>query len=148
MARSTFLGLSTPEARKAQDAYIALFRNKMELTLHQHVYHVVIDVLDALGAAEQDKDGNKSVLDKAALELEDWETTFKEVDKILARQNRQHNNHRDQKKRVKVRDYLTDKKFENELYRRKEISGLVGQVVLGQPRSQKGREKMGGLFGP
>jgi len=126
-----------PEARKAQDAYIGLFYDKMELTLHQRIFRTVLDVLDALGAAEKDRDGNLSVLDQAALELENWEATFQEVDKILAEKARIHGKNREEK-RVRVRRYLTNPDFEEQLYNQPEHSGMVGMRVLGQVRGETG----------
>ena len=137
--KKTFaLPFMTPEARKAQEAYISLFQDKMELVLHRRIYHAVMDVLDALGAAERDKDGNLSVLDMAALELENWEATLQEVDKILARKEREHKRNRDEKRRVKVRRYLTDDEFEDSLYRR--LFGPIASRVLGRVRGEMGME--------
>ena len=127
-----------PKARKAQDAYISVFYDKMELLLHQRVFRVVMDVLDALGAAEEDQDGNPSVLDQIALELENWQATWQEVDKILARWQRMHNNNRADKRRVKVRRYLTNDEFEDMLYKQPEHVGQVARRVLGQVRGETG----------
>lgn len=127
-----------PEARKAQDGYVGLFIEKMDLTLHRRLFNTVLDVLDALGAAEKDKDGNLSVLDEVALELEHWEATFAEVDKILARLSSAHEKNRDEKRRVKMRRYVTSPEFEDELYKQKEHSGRVRMRVIGQVSDQKG----------
>ena len=128
----------SPEARKAQDAYIGLFYEKMELTLHQSVFRFAIDVLDALGAAEQDQQGQDSVLDLVALELENWQAVYQEADKILARQWREHENNRQEKRRVKVRRYLTNEEFEDQLYHRPEHVNVVGTRVMGQVRGETG----------
>ena len=127
-----------PDARKAQDAYIGEFNIKIELLLHQRMSKILIDVLDALGAAERDQDNNLSVLDHAALELENWQATFQEVDKTLADWSRTHENNRKQKSSVKVRRYLTDEKFEAELYQRPEHVGSVAMRILGQVRGETG----------
>lgn len=134
----TWALLGKPKAYKAQQAYIYDFNEKMELLLHQKVYKIVTDVLDALGAAERDQDNNLSVLDAAALELENWDATFREVDKILADSVRIHEKNREQKRNVKVRRYLTDEKYEEELYRRQEHVGMVANRVLGQVRGETG----------
>ncbi|MBN1180134.1 MAG: hypothetical protein JXD18_13060 [Anaerolineae bacterium] len=130
--------LGKPEARKAQDAYIGLFYDKMQLSLHQRVYRVVLDVLNALGADEKDQDGQPSVLDQAALELENWQATLQEVDKILAHWERVHKQHREEKRQIRVRRYVTDDAFEDQLYRLPQHSGMVGSHVLGQVRGETG----------
>ena len=127
-----------PEARKAQDSYIGLFSEKMQLTLHRRIYDVVLDVMNSLGAAEEDRDGKASIVDLAALELENWQLTFQEVDKILAREWRLHEKNRAEKRRVKVRRYLTNPEFENQLYAQPQHSGMVGGRVLGQVRGETG----------
>jgi hypothetical protein len=127
-----------PEARKAQEAYIGWFYEKMELLLHQRVYRTVLDVLNALGAAEVDQDGNLSVIDQAALELENWQATLQEADKLLDRWWRVHEREREEKRQVKVRRYLTDEEFENQLYKRPEHVEKISQQVLGQERGAKG----------
>lgn len=127
-----------PEARKAQDAYIGLFLEKMELTLHQRIYRMVIDVLDALGAAETDRDGERSVLDTAILELDNWRATFQEVDRILDKKWRQLKAWRQEKDHIRVRRYLTDADYEDELYKRPEHVGRAGIRVMGQLGDQKG----------
>lgn len=136
--RKTFALLGKPEARKAQDAYVGLFYDKMELTLHQRIFRTVLDVMDALGAAEQDRDGNRSVLDQAALELENWQATFQEVDKIFVNWSRAHEKNRQEKERIRVRRYLTNPDFEEQLYRQPEHASAVGMRVLGQVRGQTG----------
>ena len=128
----------TPEARKAQDYYISLFYEKMEMVLHQRLFRLVMDVLDALGAADEEKEGYISVLEIAALELENWQATWQEVDHILYRWNLQHEKNRQEKRRIKVRRYLTDPEFEDELYNRPEHSNMVAARVLGQVRGAIG----------
>jgi hypothetical protein len=127
-----------PEARKAQEGYIGWFYEKMELLLHQRVYRTVLDVLNALGAAEVDQSGNLSVIYQAALELENWQVTFQEADKLLDRWWRVHERERDEKRQVKVRRYLTDEEFEDQLYRQPQHVEKVSQQVLGQERGTKG----------
>jgi len=134
----TFALFGKPEARKAQDAYIGLFYEKMELTLHQRVLRTVGDVLDALGAAEQDRDGHDSVLDQAALELENWQATFQDVDRLLAQRSRVHEKNRQEKRQVKVRRYLTNQPFEDQLYRQPGHFDVVAARVLGQVRGETG----------
>lgn len=130
--------LGPPEARKAQDAYISFFQTKMGLVLHQRVYRVVMDVLDTLGAAEEDRDSQASVLEQAALELENWQATWQEVDKIFYRANLEHEKHRQEKRDVRVRRYLTNDAFEDELFKRPEHVGAVSVRVLGQVRGETG----------
>ena len=125
------------DARKSQDSFISLFKEKMELVLHQHIYRIVADVLDALGAAEMDNSGNRSVLDLALIDLESWQATFRDVDKTyLVPWETLHNKNREQKRRVKIRRYLTNPEFEKELYQRPEIFSAVAGQILGQVRGQ------------
>lgn len=133
-----FSSRRSSEARKAQSAFISLFCEKMELLLHQRVYRTVLDVIDALGAEEKDRDGNESVVNVAALELENWQTTLQEVDKLLATRAREHEANREAKRRVRVRRYLTDPTYEEQLYADPKHSGYVGGRVLGQVRGEKG----------
>lgn len=130
--------LGKAEAIKAQEAYVGSLAYKMELALHQRVYRAVLDVLDALGAADQDKDGNLSVLDQAMLELEIWQATFGEVFAIIHKWEQRHNENRDTKNKVRVRRYLTDAEFERQLYQMREHWGTVYPRVMGQVRGQKG----------
>ncbi len=123
-----------PDAVKAQEAYAIAFEERVELLLHQRLYHVVLDVLDALGAAEQDSEGQLSVLAQVERDLEAWEGAFREVDRILARWSREHQKHREQKRRVRVRYYLTDDEFEEQLYR--EHWGKVAARLLGKVRGE------------
>lgn len=126
------------DARKAQSSFIGLFCEKMELSLHQRVYRTVIDVIDALGAEEKDRDGVESTVDVAALELENWQATMQEVDKLLAGRSREHEVNREAKRRVRVRRYLTDAEYEKQLYADPRHSGTAGTRVLGQVRGDKG----------
>lgn len=126
------------DARKAQSSFIGLFCEKMELSLHQRVYRTVIDVIDALGAEEKDRDGAESTVDVAALELENWQATMQEVDKLLAGRSREHEVNREAKRRVRVRRYLTDPEYEKQLYADPKHSGTVGARVLGQVRGDRG----------
>ena len=130
--------IGKPEARKAQDAYIGLLLEKMELVLHQRIYRTVLDVLDALGAAEQDSAGRLSVLDVSAQELENWQATLQDVDRIIRDGARVHEGNREAKRRVKVRRYLTNPQFEEQLYQQPEHSGMVATQVMGQARGTKG----------
>lgn len=129
-----------PEARQAQDAYIGLFYDKMSLMLHQRIYNTVVDILDALGAADKDKDGNLSVVDQAALELENWQATFQDVEKILNNWSRVHEKNRSEKNRVRVRRYLTNPEFEEQLYTRPDIFNVVAARVYGQVQGLVGIE--------
>lgn len=126
------------EPRQAQESFRNQFVDRMGLVLHQRVYRTVLDVLDSLGAAEKDVAGQTSVLDTAILELESWEHTLEDVDRIIIDQWRQHEANRAEKKTVKVRDYLTDKEFEEDLYRRPEHFGMVAARIMGQVGDQKG----------
>ena len=130
--------IGKPEARKAQDAYIGLLLEKMELVLHQRIYRTVLDVLGALGAAEQDSAGRLSVLDVSAQELENWQATLQDVDRITRDGARVHERNREAKRRVKVRRYLTNPQFEEQLYQQPEHSGMVATQVMGQVRGTKG----------
>lgn len=127
-----------PEARKAQDAYISWFYEKMELLLHRHIYRVVLDVLAALGANEADQSGNLSVVDQAALELENWQGTLMETSKVLQDWSRVHENNRREKRQIKVRRYLTNAQFEEQLYKLPEHSESIAAQVLGEVRGAKG----------
>lgn len=126
------------EAYKAQKAYIGYFREKMERMLLARIFKTVIDVVDTLGAEEKDQDENSSIVDIAALELENWQATYQEVDKILYRIQREHEKNREEKRQVKVRHYLTDKDFENRLYNQPEHAPTVNTRVLGVVRGQVG----------
>lgn len=136
--KSSFLGIGKAEAQKAQEGYIGLFVERMELLLHQRIYRTVLDVLDTLGAAEHDSAGQLSVVDTAGQELENWELTMRDVDRIIRERIRRHEANRGAKKQVKVRRYLTSPEFEDELYRQPEHFGTVAQRVLGQVGSDKG----------
>lgn len=126
------------EPRQAQESFRGQFVDRMNLALHQRVYRTVLDVLDSLGAAEKDAAGQTSVLDTALLELESWERTLQDVDRILGDQWRQHEANRAEKNTVKVRNYLTDKAFEDTLYRQPEHFGMVAARIMGQVGDQKG----------
>lgn len=136
-ARRVLIGKS--DARKAQDSYIALFQQKMNLALHQRVHRTVTDLLDALGAAETDQDKLPSVVYQADLELENWQATLQEVDRLLARWASEHDKNREEKRSLrKVRHYLTDDKFEEQLYQQPEHAQRARLRVLGQVRGEKG----------
>jgi hypothetical protein len=132
------------EPRRAQESFRGQFVEQMNLALHRRVYQTVLDVLDTLGAAEKDRDGQKSVLDIALLGLESWGRTLQDVDAVIAERDRKHAVNRKSKLSIKVRRYLTDEKFETELYQRPEHAGMperAGMVtarVLGQVGDQKG----------
>ncbi len=135
----TYLPPFMTEPRKAQESFRGQFVERVTLTLHQRAYHTVLDVLDALGAAEKDSAGERSVLDIAALELESWERTLQDVDRILTERIRKHDANRAEKKALrKVRYYLTNPQFEDELYRRPEHFPMVAARILGQVGDQKG----------
>lgn len=127
-----------PAPRKAQETYIGFFIERMELLLHQRISRVVVDILDALGAAERDADGEISVLEQAAVELDIWQATFREVDDIVSGWMRAHDQNRREKRQIKVRRYLTNETFEEQLYLSGEFSGAVGLQVLGQVRGVTG----------
>ena len=134
-----FLPLGKPDARKAQEAFITAFSDKMELLLHQRILRVVLDVLDALGAADRDSDQNRSVVDLAALELETWQATLVDVDtKFLIPWLRAHKKNRKDKEGVKARRYLTDPAFEEALYGQPGHAGMVLARVLGEVQGQTG----------
>jgi hypothetical protein len=98
----------------------------------------VIDVLSALGADDVDQDRNLSVLDIVALELENWQVTFQEVDRLWDRWWREHEKNRQEKSKVKVRRYLTDPEFEEQLYQQPEHMSAVALQVLGERLGVKG----------
>ncbi len=128
--------------RQAQEAFAGQFQERMDLTLHQRIYRTVMDVLDSLGAAERDRDGQRSVLDIALNELENWELTFADVDRIVQARIRTHEANRAEK-RVRVRNYLTNPQFEDELYRHPEHLPAIAARVMGQvgaDEAQKGLE--------
>lgn len=127
-----------PEARKAQDSYISWFYEKMSLLLHRRVYRVVLDVLDALGAAELDQSGNLSVVDHVARELETWGDTIRQTYRILQDWSRVHENNRREKQQIKVRRYLTSPEFEEELYQQPQHAEAINAQVLGEVRGLKG----------
>jgi hypothetical protein len=124
------------EARKSQEAYALRFAGRMELLLHQRIYRVVLGILDQLGTAERDQNGALSVLNQVDLELENWQATFREVDRKLAADARTHENNRKSKFRMKVRRYLTDEPFERDLY--PQHAGHTALHVLGQVQGQTG----------
>lgn len=125
--------------RQAQEAFAGQFQERMELVLHQRIYRTVMDTLDSLGAAERDRDGQRSVLDVALNELENWELTFGDVDRIVQARIRTHEANRAEK-RVRVRNYLTNPQFEDELYRHPDHLPAIASRVMGQVGEQKGLE--------
>ena len=135
---SGFKLFGKPEAQKAQESYISAMMEKMELALHQRVFRTVIDVLDSLGAGDLDVDKQESIVDKVALELENWQLTMQDADKLLLRWKNRHDNNRKEKRHVKVRHYLTNDEYEKELYVMPEHVGYVFPRVLGQVRGEKG----------
>lgn len=128
------------EPKQAQDSFRNQVLELMYLTLHQRVYHTALQALDALGAAEKDSDGKLSVLDAAMLELENWQLTMNDVDQLVAKASRQHESNRAEKRRVKVRKYLTDKAFEATLYAQPPHAPAVMTRVMGQISNEKGLE--------
>ena len=84
----TFAVGRKPEARRSQDSFIGLFYQRAELVLQKRVYREVLTVLDLLGAAERNADGQLSVLDMVMVELDQWQETFHQVDRLLARRSR------------------------------------------------------------
>lgn len=136
--QSGFRLFGKPEAHQAQEAYIGLMQDKMNLSLHQRVFQIVLDVLDSLGAADLDKDGQESIVNKVALELENWQFTMQDADKLLSRWQNKHDNNRKEKRQIKVRRYLTNDEYENELYNMPQHVGYVFPRVLGQVRGEKG----------
>lgn len=136
--QSGFRLFGKPEAQQAQEAYIGLMQDKMNLSLHQRVFRTVLDVLDSLGAGELDVDGQESIVDKVALELENWQFTMQDADKLLSRWQNKHDNNRKEKRQIKVRRYLTNDEYENELYNMPQHVGHVFPRVLGQVRGEKG----------
>lgn len=128
------------EPRQAQESFRSNFTELMQLMLHQRIYHTVLDVLDSLGAAEKDSMGQVSVLDAARTELENWSLTLQDVDKLMVERNREHDARRNEKRTVKVREYLTNPEFERELYRHAEHGPGVSLRIVGQVGDQKGLE--------
>lgn len=125
-------------AQRAQEAFISNLYSRVELQLHQRIYKTVLDVLKALGADEVDSRGQKSVIDFTGEEMENWEITFREVDRIIARQFRQHEINRETKKGVKVRRYLTNATFEDALYQQEDHFPAVFVQVAGQVAGKRG----------
>ncbi len=134
----TYLPPFATEPRRAQESFRRQFIERMNLTLHRQVYRAVLDVLDSLGATEKDKDSQKSVLDIALLELEGWERTLQDVDAIMSDRDRKHTGNRKTKLATKVRRYLTDQQFEDELYLQPDHFPMVAARVLGQVGDQRG----------
>jgi hypothetical protein len=125
--------------RQAQESFAGQFQEKMDLVLHQRIYRAVTDVLDSLGASERNADGQRSVLDTALVEIENWELAFSDVDRLVQARIRTHEANRGEK-RVRVRNYLTDPQFEDELYRHPEHLPAIASRVMGQVGEQKGLE--------
>ncbi len=71
------------------------------------------------------------MLDLALGEIENWELTFAEVDRIVQARIRTHEANRAEK-RVRVRNYLTSPQFEDELYRHPEHLPAIASRVMGQ----------------
>ena len=130
------------QPRQAQRSFKSQFVEQMYLLLHQRIYRAVLDVLDSLGATEKDSAGQLSVLDTAMLEMENWERTLQDVDRLIVAQERQHKANRAEKNTVKVRRYLTNPQFEDELYRRPEHLPAVATRIMGQVGDQKGLQWM------
>ena len=128
------------DPRKAQESFVSQVVDYMRLLLHRRIYHVVLDVLDSLGAADQDRDGQESIVELARNELESWEHTFRDVDQLLVEGLRQHNANREEKRSVKVRRYLTDPEFEDQLYKHPKHAPMVAMRIMGQVGNQKGIE--------
>lgn len=137
-ARLFILPFVKPDARKAQDAYIGFFSDRMELFLHQKIYRVVLDVIDSFGATERDKDGQLSVLDDVAIELDKWATSLLDVIHSVEQDFRLHEKNRGEKKQVKVREYLTDKDYEDKLYQDSSHFGEIARRVFGQLHGENG----------
>lgn len=133
-----YLPLFMTKPRQAQESFKSQFVERIELMLHQRIYRTVLDVLDSLGAAEKDSSGQYSVLDFVGVKLENWERTLKDVDRILIERTRQHEANRNEKRTVKVRRYLTNPQFEDELYRRPEHVSVAAARIMGQIGDQKG----------
>ena len=123
--------------RRVHDQFVGQFIEKMELMLHRRVYRTVLDVLDALGASERDRDEQVSVMDTALVELENWELSLQQVDRLVQARIRQHEANRAEK-RVRVRNFLTNPQFEEELYRHPEHLPALAMRVMGQVGDQKG----------
>lgn len=129
----TFALFGKPEARRSQEAYIGYFTERARLLLHQRIYRTIVEILNVLGCAEQD-----SVLNQADLELETWQATLSKVDRLLDEDARTHEKHREEKRQVRVRRYLTNPDFEAQLYSLPNHSGAVALRVLGQVRGETG----------
>jgi len=137
---STYFPPFKKEPKQAQEAFRSQVLELMYLTLHQRIYHTVLHVLDALGAEEKDGEGRLSVVDAAQIELENWQLTMQDVDQLVKKASRQHETNRSEKRRVKVRKYLTDKDFEDTLYAQPPHGPAVSVRVMGQVGSEKGLE--------
>jgi hypothetical protein len=73
------------------------------------------------------------------VELENWELTIADVDRIVQTRIRTHESNRAEK-RVRVRNYRTNPRFEDELYRHPEHLPAIATRVMGQVGEQKGLE--------
>jgi hypothetical protein len=139
--RKSFALFGKPEAHQAQERFVQLFQQQMEMLLQQRLYQAVLEVLDALGAAELYTENNqrrRSVIDEAALQLENWQTEFESIVNILRDDLRMHNAHREQKRQIKVRRYMTNAEIENQLYQSDLVDAQVRERVLGQIQGETG----------
>lgn len=128
------------EPRKAQEAYRSQFIERMQLYLHQRIYNVVLSIVDSLGAEERDGFGELSIVEEALMQLQEWQRGLTEVDQSLRELQRNHSASRESKRAVKTRRYLTDQKYEDELYRQPDHFPAIAQHTLGQRGTEKGFE--------
>ena len=128
------------EPKDAQESFRSQALQFVNLILHQRVYQAVLETLDALGASERDAEGRLSVIRQAELELENWQETMKQVAEFTRDAAREHQANRREKRRIKVRKYLTDPEFEDELYRHPDHMPWVMRRVMAQVGSEKGLE--------
>lgn len=137
----TFALFGKPEAHKAQERFAQLTLQQMQMLLQQRLYKAVLKVLETLGAAEiymERGQARRSVIDEAALHLENWQSELMEVVSILQDEERTHNQHREQKRLIKVRRYMTNQAIEDRLYRDAKVESEVLEPILGQVQGQMG----------
>ncbi len=123
------------EPLRAQRAYIRSKKEKLRYDLHVRLYRVALAICDTMAS----KDPN-SVISLATAELQNWQQTMEDANQLLEERLRGHERGRIEKRQVRVRRYLTDPHYENELYTRPENQPRVLQTVLGRPEQAPGLE--------
>lgn len=111
------------------DAWVRLAEAQRDL-LGQRLLLRLCDELGGQGMITKDGQGRKSAVDYMDEMLREWEKTMLEVHQShIIRQIAKHNENRAFKNSIPVREYVTDKKLEDELYQ-KHYERAV-QILLG-----------------